>query len=58
MPPRPERLPVWIFVLTLISACGGLVLNNAMVGDPEAFTLALLMAVVAVSIAAWRVWGK
>ena len=58
MPPRPERLPVWVFVLTFISACGGLALNNLVVGDPEAFTLALLTASVAIGAVAWRVRGK
>ncbi|CAM3836426.1 hypothetical protein DEFR109230_14120 [Deinococcus frigens] len=38
-------------------AGGGLALNSTM-NDTEAFTLALLMASVAVGAVAWRVWGR
>lgn len=58
MPPQSERPPVWVAVLTCICAGGGLALNTEMVGDPEAFPLALLMASVAIGAVAWRVWGK
>ncbi|CAM3264658.1 hypothetical protein DESA109040_05715 [Deinococcus saxicola] len=57
-PPPRERPPVWVAIFTCMCAGAGLVLNDAMVGDPEAFTLALLMASVAVGVAAWRVWGR
>lgn len=49
---------MWVAVLTCICACVGLALNDLMVGDSDAFTLALLMASVAVGIAAWQVWGR
>ncbi|QFP78545.1 hypothetical protein [Deinococcus sp. AJ005] len=59
MPPTdPERPPVWVAVFTCMCAGGGLALNAEMVGDTEAFTLALLMASVAIGAVAWRVWGK
>lgn len=58
MPPTdPERPPVWVAVFTCMCAGGGLALNFTM-NDPEAFTLALLMASVAIGAVAWRVWGK
>lgn len=58
MPPRSDRAPVWVVILTCVCAGVGLVLNHLMVGDPDAFILALLMASVAVGSAAWQVWGK
>ncbi|CAM3474089.1 hypothetical protein DESA109040_14075 [Deinococcus saxicola] len=56
MPP-PDRPPVWVAVLTYIAVGGGLALNSTM-NDTDAFTLALLMASVAIGAVAWRVWGK
>ncbi|CAM3477678.1 hypothetical protein DESA109040_14145 [Deinococcus saxicola] len=58
MPPRTDRPPVWVAVFTCICAGSSLVLNAEMVGDTDAFTLALLMASVAVGAVAWRVWGE
>lgn len=49
---------MWAAFFTCICAGGGLILNGAMVGDPDAFILALLMASVAIGAVAWRVWGK
>ncbi|CAM3803133.1 hypothetical protein DESA109040_21860 [Deinococcus saxicola] len=36
----------------------GPALNAEMMGDTDAFTLALLMASVAIGAVAWRVWSK
>ncbi|GGO32908.1 hypothetical protein GCM10008949_31250 [Deinococcus humi] len=49
---------MWAAILTCICAGGGLILNDRMVDDPNAFILALLMASVAIGTVAWRVWGK
>lgn len=57
-PTDPERPPVWVTVFTCICAGSGLTLKAEMLGDPEAFTLALLMASVTIGAVAWRVWGN
>lgn len=58
MSPRSDRPPAWTAVFTALCAAGGLALNHAMVGDPDAFMLALFMALMATGIAVWRVWGS
>ncbi|GGL88249.1 hypothetical protein GCM10010840_27880 [Deinococcus aerolatus] len=55
--PAGDRWPAWVAIFTCMCAGGGLALNSTM-NDTGAFTLALLMASVAVAAVAWRVWGK
>ncbi|WP_415791425.1 hypothetical protein [Deinococcus saxicola] len=58
MPPPSEHPPVWVAVFTCMCVGSGPALNAEMMGDTDAFTLALLMASVAIGAVAWRVWSK